>query len=521
MSHLNSIPLDVLPHWHRDTPRILQEALSEIGNFEPAQRIIAETLLLRFPRWTETRSASSEQVNRVPLPVAVHQNYLCANTRQARNILIWLLNPGWEETQIALLPIEIRPWILRDQITGQDFAVLWLKDPVILGRRARKAPQRYADLAESLIGKFLGATPQPPETLIPAPWGAYVETTPGAAPVDLHLLNCTLLNLLAKQTISDEHLDEDLSVPERNRLLFDIVRLRFRGEASLDVIQKFACRVNSRFAVPLKRFNVLTMCERIHAYRERQAAQAARNSIPGRERQAAAGRESARRRSQRMRKLLVDTVRVWPAGKKITQTALAEKTGVSERTVRKYWRSIPCLAADSTGKTLSLSGSSHHEDNKNLYNTALTIHIIRREAEVRDFLYYQSHLASQNRRGAQPEMPRTPDSGWDNPEIAMAYRASELAYENASRRAEARTRTRSRKILKERLFIGGLLGRRPLLEEAIQAARRKFRRLREIRNTLTDIPKFFEFLDHIEFRSIFGLHHAYQSGVTARDEPIG
>lgn len=161
MSDVNTNPLDALPHWHMETPHILQAALSEAGNFEPAQCTIAQTLLPRFPRWTETCSASNEQVSRVPLPDAAHQNYLCANTQQARNILIWLLKPGWE-TRLDLLPISIRPWIIRDRLTEQDFAVLWLEDPVILGKRARKAPQRYANLAESLIGKTLGSHTLPP-----------------------------------------------------------------------------------------------------------------------------------------------------------------------------------------------------------------------------------------------------------------------------------------------------------------------------------------------------------------------
>lgn len=153
------------------------------------------------------------------------------------------------------------------------------------------------------------------------------------------------------------------------------------------------------------------------SYRVIQAEKDVRDSIPGRERQAAAGRESARRRSERFLKLLVDTVRVWPAGKKITQTALAEKAGISERTVRKYWRSIPYRTADSTGKTLSPSGSNPEKD-KNLYNAPLTAHIIRREAEVRDCLYYKSHFARQNRRGAEPELPRTPLSSWSNAKVA-------------------------------------------------------------------------------------------------------
>ncbi|MFT9380613.1 hypothetical protein [Gluconobacter sp.] len=400
-------------------------------------------------------------------------------------------------------------------MTGKVFAVLWLEDPVILGKGARKAPQRYADLAESLIGKFLGATPQPSETLIPAPWGTHIETTSGTTPVDLHFLNCALLKLLAKQPTINEPLDEGLSIPERNRLLFDIVRLRFRKATPLETILRFAYQTNARFTSPLKRLNVREMCERIQAYRVIQAEKDARDSIPGRERQAAAGRESARRRSESFIKLLVDTVRVWPAGKKITQTALAEKTGVSERTVRKYWRSIPCLTADSTGKTLCPSGSNPEKD-KNLYNAPLTAHIFCRETEVRDCLYYKAHFASQNRRGAQPEMPRTPDSGWDNPEIAMAYRASELAYEDALRRARARTNAHSRKKLKHQLGIAGVQGNKAKLQEAIALARMKFEDLRQIRETLISQSAFFKYLDYIEFRSIYALRQAYRRGAVAR-----
>ncbi|KXV63598.1 hypothetical protein [Gluconobacter oxydans] len=514
ISSANPNPLDGLPHWHVETPHILQAALSEAGNFELAQRTIAQTLLPRFPRWTETCSALNEQVRRVPLPDAVHQNYLCANTRQARNVLTWLLKPGWE-TRFDLLPTSIRPWIIRDGVTEKVFAVLWLEDPVILGKRARSAPQCYADLAESLIGKFLGAIPQPPETLIPTPWGTHVETTSGTAPVDLHFLNCALLKLLAKQPTINEPLDEGLSIPERNKLLFDIVRLRFRKATPLETILRFAYQTNARFTSPLKRLNVREMCERIQAYRVIQAEKDARDSIPGRERQAAAGRESARRRSESFLKLLVDTVRVWPAGKKITQTALAEKTGVSERTVRKYWRSIPCLTADSTGKTLSPSGSNPEKD-KNLYNAPLTAHIIRREAEVRDCLYYKSHFARQNRRGAEPELPRTPLSSWTNAKVAWAYRVSERAYEDALRRAEARTRARNRKVLKHELGIAGVQGNNARLEDAITLTRTKFEDLRQIRETLISQSAFFKYLDYIEFRSIYALRQAYRRGAIAR-----
>lgn len=147
-----------------------------------------------------------------------------------------------------------------DHAGKRNFAVLWLEDPVIQGHRARNAPQRYADLAERLMGTLLGAISLTSAALIPTPWAEHVETIPGSAPVDLHVLNCILRGLLATEPVVGKPPDEGLSVPERNRLLFDIVRLRFRGKASLDVIQKFACQVNSRFAVPLKRFNVLTMC---------------------------------------------------------------------------------------------------------------------------------------------------------------------------------------------------------------------------------------------------------------------
>ena len=511
ISSANPNPLDGLPHWHVETPHILQAALSEAGNFELAQRTIAQTLLPRFPRWTETCSALNEQVRRVPLPDAVHQNYLCANTRQARNILTWLLNPGWE-TRFDLLPISIRLWIIRDGVTEKVFAVLWLEDPVILGKRARSAPQCYADLAESLIGKFLGAIPQPPETLIPTPWGTHVETTSGTAPVDLHFLNCALSKLLAEQPILNERLDEGLSIPRRNKLLFNIVRFRFRKVASYKTIVRFAYQENRRFTSPLKRANVRQMCERIHAYREFQAKKDARDSIPGKERQAAAGPESARRVSEQFRKRVLDTVRTWPASVKLTAKAVSEKAGMCESTARKYLRLLSRATTASTGKTLPPSGSRLKKD-KNLYNPAQTF---CREAEMTDCLYYESHLTRQNRRGAQPEMPRTPLSSWTNATVTWAYRASELAYEDASRRAKARTRARSRKVLKHELGIAGVQGNKAKLEDAIALARMKFEDLRQIRETLISPSAFFKYLDYIEFRSIYALRQAYRTGAIAR-----
>ncbi|MFT8762514.1 MAG: hypothetical protein ABF809_00780 [Gluconobacter potus] len=222
------------------------------------------------------------------------------------------------------------------------------------------------------------------------------------------------MKLLAKQPILNERLDEGLSIPNRNRLLFDIVRFRFRKVTSYKTILRFAYQENKRFTSPLKRANVREMCERIHAYRVLQAEKDARDSIPGKERQAAAGPESARRVSERFRKLVLDTVRTWPAGVKLAAKAVAEKAGICESTARKYLRLMSGATTASTGKTLPSSGSSLRRD-KNLYNAA---HIFCREAEVTDCFYYESHFARQNRRGAEPEIPRTPLSSWTNTTVA-------------------------------------------------------------------------------------------------------
>ena len=166
----------------------------------------------------------------------------------------------------------------------------------------------------------------------------------------------------------------------------------------------------------------------------------------------------------------------------------------------------------STGKTLPSSGSSLRRD-KNLYNAA---HIFCREAEVTDCFYYESHLARQNRRGAEPERPPTPLSSWTNAKVAGAYRASELAYEDASRRARARTRARSLKVRKHELGVAGVQGNKTKLEDAIAMTRMKFEDLRQIRETPISQSAFFKYLDYIEFRSIYALRHAYRRGAITR-----
>ncbi|MBF0856768.1 hypothetical protein [Gluconobacter oxydans] len=439
--------ITALTAWHVRRPEYLKGALARIGrSSSPAISAIAEACLPRLPcrvRASMTEDETAAQI--MDLVEAISQRYVSPNSPDARNALLFRLSPGWKERWLAL-PDMIRPMIVTDAVGPGGFAILWLSTPVITSAKGRTAPQALADQAEILMAEALGASRLAALSLVGSPWATRKDLQdsatpaqpvwkilPGAGPVELR----AVIKLLSPQAGPDFGADCDKTtefyntpraIRTTNRHLFDEVRKHFRNHPSPDLkdILAYALAVNKQFPRSVARLTVDEMCKRIHNYFQKKLASRAtrptRRRDPSetpRQAQARAGRETGKIRFEATSRRLVRLVAEWPRDRELTQTALAIAAGVSERTIRTHWNQIIL-----TGSSLPLSGSTKHLTRTEiLFNGKTLCDLVSyRKMELEDLAYYESYKRDLRRFPTVLNFPDTPASGWDNPEIALAYR---------------------------------------------------------------------------------------------------
>ncbi|MFT8404452.1 MAG: hypothetical protein ABF932_14645 [Gluconobacter potus] len=453
-----SYDASMLPAWHVRRPHFLKSALAVIQKALPTASDIAGRYLPRMPcrvRASMTEDETATQI--MDLVDAVSQDYVSPNTPDARNALLFRLGSDWKEP-LAALPAMIRPMIVTDAEEQRGFAILWLSTPVITSVNGRLAPQILADWAEKLMAHFLGASRLPALALVGSPWAIrgsrqgsptserpVWKIRPGAERVELR----AVVKLLSPRTGPDfgENCDSTsdfYNTPKAiritNQYLFNNVRRHFAPHPSPDSegILAYARAINRQFPRPVPPGNVMGMCQRIHDYLHKKLARrATRRRDPDEtsgQAQARSARETGEMRFAATSRRLVALVVGWPVGKKLTQSALAVAAGVSDRTVYDHGK-----RPIATGSSLPLSGSISEINNFARLECCfpgktLSDLIAHRKIELEDLAYFEKykHDLRRSRNPANP--PNTPVSGWDNPEIAFAYRDAEIAFEDVMAR---------------------------------------------------------------------------------------
>lgn len=325
----------------------------------------------------------------LPLDEAITCGWIAVNSERRVLALCIDIDHADGPELVARLPsgcpkpmLVICPW------SGRAHAVLPLASPVHTGPAARPKPISLASYALRLLAAALRGTPLPFTSLVkcptalvhnltgqrmlrgprpanPAVWNAYVAsgtdlmwiTQPGDGPAELWDVVNALADEYGGQVSSPRpraRWRKDRGEPSaygRNCQLFDEVRwwAYEHEECTFECILREALDRNARFPVPLPASEIGSIARSITKFMRGRYKPRYGNGRRGRdhklnrdlttqERQALAGRQSAlQRKAANDDRLLVAMTALQTAGKKVTQRAVAEQAGLSERTVRSRW----------------------------------------------------------------------------------------------------------------------------------------------------------------------------------------
>lgn len=168
-------------------------ALAEADQAAPHLHALALEVLIRLPdrpRASPNLRAlgTSPFVAQLPLHEAITLPWMAWDSRTHRNALLIDIDHDDALDRWLALPVQLRPHLVFDALSGRGHAILLLKDPVLLRTRnevaaeekgvllcssigARSAPQRMAEWAGQLLAAALGGTLLPAGSLAKNPWG--------------------------------------------------------------------------------------------------------------------------------------------------------------------------------------------------------------------------------------------------------------------------------------------------------------------------------------------------------------
>lgn len=325
----------------------------------------------------------------LPLDEAITCGWIAVNSERRVLALCIDIDHADGPELVARLPsgcpkpmLVICPW------SGRAHAILPLVLPVHTGPGARPKPISLASYALRLLAAALRGTPLPFTSLVkcptalvqnltgqrmlrgprpakPAVWSAYVAsgtdlmwiTQPGDGPAELWNVVNALADEYGGQVSSPRRRAvwrSDRGEPSaygRNCQLFDEVRkwAYNHRERTFECILREALDRNARFPVPLPASEIGSIARSITKFMRgrykprygngrRGRDRKLNRDLSTRERQALAGRQSAlQRKAANDDRLLVAMTALRAAGEKVTQRAVAERVGLSERAVRSRW----------------------------------------------------------------------------------------------------------------------------------------------------------------------------------------
>ncbi|MCP1256837.1 primase C-terminal domain-containing protein [Acetobacter cerevisiae] len=345
-------------------------------------------LMERTPPWVPFSNNIKTVSNHVsthyePRPDALNQPWVSFDAEQWWNVLaLDIDHSDWLDPWLSL-PRCCRPHIVADPWSGRAAGLYVLRAPIFM-HDLRQV--KYGQHVQRLAAQVFGATPLPQRSLTKNPWGirhlldsplqrrtaepssgvlwdAYSDsgtdlcwsTLTGTPTVSLHdLFDCDLFRRAADDLRREYVPHHPTERPEpsnlgRNCNLFD--RLRFHaydtGESNFEMLMREAERMN-RGGLPESELRAIARSvSKFMTTRYRPADQKNRgvmgleNStipLPVKQR-LAAGRTNSVRADNTDHKLR-QAVEHWPAGRKLTQAALATAAQVSLKTVKRRWAAL-------------------------------------------------------------------------------------------------------------------------------------------------------------------------------------
>lgn len=381
-----------LSRWHKKNPSLLVNSYLSIQEKNPELLKLAKILFPKMPRIVRAsqnlKSINVEHSSHIfPLNQACDLPWISFDSRDFRNVLLLDIDHSdglelWEE-----LPESIKPHLVIDPYSGRSAGIFVLKTPIQV---AGQKQNFFGNMCHQMVADYFKASPLPHGSLTknpfgrasnvigqlarrsPSPtggimWEAHQEANTGLL---WHTVQgcpeIELRDIVAH--FADDYVDYtpkstkkvfskkrgDPSYIGRNCYVFDLVRFHCydNNETSLESILQKSQEENQKMEKPLPQSDLKSISRSIHKfmvtrYRPRTKDPInkgimglAGSSLPQKDKQKLAALRTADIKSDDTQHKIKQAIRLLPEGRKPTQKAISEASGIPLRTIKRYWKNV-------------------------------------------------------------------------------------------------------------------------------------------------------------------------------------
>lgn len=386
---------EALPYWHKKNFALVVNTLVSVREYAPQLSHIAEILVPKFPRMVRAsqnlKSINIEHSSHLfSLHNAIDLPWISFDAKAARNVLLFDIDHDRGPELAAELPANIRPHIVVDPWSGRSAGILVLKSPVLTGPGSKIGPQLLANGCHEMLAKYFEADQLPHGSLTKNPfgtlkniigtlarrspepttgilWEAYQEANsglcwhviPGASEVELRdILKYfeddyeQIASDRSKQNFIKKKDRGEPSYIGRNCYVFDLTRFYCydENETNYENIYRKAEEINLSMDKQLPISDVKAITRSIYKFMTTRYRPTRRinkgimdlekTDLAIKQKQKLAALRSSDIKAETTQHRLKLALKHWPEGKKITQKALSEASGICLRTVKMHWKSV-------------------------------------------------------------------------------------------------------------------------------------------------------------------------------------
>jgi len=384
---------DNLKEWHKKNPALLVNSYLSIQEKNPELLNLAKNIFPKLPRIVRgsqnLKSINVEHSSHIfPLSQACDLPWISFDSRDFRNVLLLDIDHDeglelWEE-----LPENIKPHLVIDPWSGRSAGIFFLKTPILtkgqkqnffgnmclqmLADYFKATPLPHGSLtknpfgrSENVIGTLSRRTPVPTTGII---WEAFQQaenglcwhTVQGCPEIELRDIvahfSADYIDYTAKPTKKQFSKKRgEPSVIGWNCYLFDVVRFWSydNNETNLENILTKTQEENQKMEKPLPQSDLKSISRSIHKFMttryhpktkedtvNRGIMGLAGSSLTQKEKQKLAALRSADIKSDDTQHKIKQAIRLLPEGRKPTQKAISEASGIPLRTIKRYWKNV-------------------------------------------------------------------------------------------------------------------------------------------------------------------------------------
>ncbi|OUJ10670.1 hypothetical protein [Acetobacter sp. DsW_059] len=382
-----------LKDWHKKNPCLLVNSYLSIQEKNPELLKLAKIVLPKMPRVVRgsqnLKSINVEHSSHIfPLNQACDLPWISFDSRDFRNVLLLDIDHSdglelWEE-----LPQNIRPHLVIDPYSGRSAGIFVLKTPILTKGQKQNF---FGNMCHQMVSDFFKASPLPHGSLTKNPfgrsanvigtlsrrtpvpttgiiWEAFQQaenglcwhTVQGCPEIELRDIvahfSADYIDYTAKPTKRQFSKKRgEPSVIGWNCYLFDVVRFWSydNNETNFENILIKTQEENNMLDKPLPQSDTKSISRSIHKFMttryrpktkedtiNRGVMNLQSSDIELKKKQKLAALRSSDIKADDTQHKIRQAIRLFPEGRKLTQKAVSDMSGVCLRTVKKHWKNV-------------------------------------------------------------------------------------------------------------------------------------------------------------------------------------